>query len=325
MSETGRSRPYDLGVLPVSQQVHAWVNAWEEQLRDIKRLSDHTLASYLYDIKDFCLFFAQHSGEEVTGDVIREMRISDLRSWIAWRNERNLSARSHGRALSTLRNFYRYLRKYEDIENSAIGQFSLRQTAIRLPRAVTVEQALQLIEEASWWDESSWVHLRDKAVMLLMYGCGLRISEALGIRWENFSDHHRKLRVTGKGNKEREIPVLPKIYGALEDYNRACPYSTEESLFFGKRGKPLHPAVFQKQFRILSREIGLPEQVTPHALRHSYATHLLGAGANLRDIQELLGHASLSTTQRYTHLDHERLQKEYNKAHPAAKRTEKTD
>jgi integrase/recombinase XerC len=182
-----------------------------------------------------------------------------------------------------------------------------------------VEQALTLIAEAEFLEAASWVARRDRAILCLMYGCGLRISEVLSLTRGSILEEGRALRILGKGNKERDVPLLPEVLLALEEALRTSPYVSiqrDAPIFYGERGKRLNPAVFQRRLRTLRRQLNLPETLTPHALRHSFATHLLGAGAGLRDIQELLGHESLSTTQRYTHVDSGRLLDAYLVAHP---------
>lgn len=243
-----------------------------------------------------------------------------LRAWIARRAGRGMEARSSARALSMLRNFYLYLRKTHGIENAAAREYTLRTRPDPKPKPLTVEQALRLIAEANALAGEDWVILRDKAILLLMYGAGLRISEVLSLSEDSMMEKGRKLRVTGKGSKERELPLLPEVARALDEYLGACPYiELGETLFYGVQGKPLNPGVFQKRLRELRNLLNLPDTLTPHALRHSFATHLLAGGAGLRDIQELLGHENLSTTQRYTGVDAARLMRSYASAHPRSK------
>ncbi len=317
MSERREHHGGIAGVWPVTSEVAVSLEGWLEHLEHIRRLSLKTLDAYRHDLEIFCQFYSQHEGGAVSLAMLSELRVSVLRAWVAARVQDGVDQRSVKRSLSALRGFYRYLYKTKGIHNDVASQFQIRSAPASLPRPMTAERAIEMIEGASYWDADSWIHARDKAITLLMYGCGLRISEALSVTAADFADNANKLRITGKGNKQREVPLLDSVCRAVRRYLEMCPYALDgRAIFLGKRGKPLQPAVFQAQFRRLRREIGLPEEMTPHALRHSFATHLLGEGANLRDIQELLGHAHLSTTQRYTQVDTERLKREYQKAHP---------
>lgn len=326
----------------------AMAEGWRRWLADVRRCSAHTVAAYMLDMGDFLGFLARHHGEAVERKRLAALDVSDLRAWIAARARQGVTPASNARALSALRSFYGYARRNEDIANDAPFRFRIRQARKRLPRAMAREKALQAPETIAGLQEEDWLALRDRALLLLLYGCGLRIAEALALTAGDLASHPGKLRVHGKGNKQREVPLLPIVAAALRDYAEACPYvrvpgighrvSMEEGefpprkndtrypipdtrsspLFYGKHGKPLHPGVFQRQFRRLRIAMGLTDDMTPHAMRHSFATHLLASGASLRDIQELLGHASLSTTQRYAAVDTARLMEQYRGAHPLA-------
>ncbi len=291
---------------------------WQNWLTHVKRFSDKTLLAYSHDVEDFLVFLAHSEGAELEKTHLIQVDIPQLRAWIAGRAARKLSATSNRRALSSLRNFYRFLKRTAQVENSAVFAFSPLRVPVSAPKAMREEQVFSLLETSDFLARVDWVELRDKALLLLLYGCGLRISEALNIRWEDISD--KVLRVTGKRNKQREVPLLNMVLRALEEYIAACPHlqkrTNKTMLFYGERGKILQPAVFQRHLQKLRISLNLPEHSTPHAMRHSFATHLLSAGANLRDIQELLGHESLSTTQRYTHVDAQRLLESYKNAHP---------
>lgn len=297
---------------------------WEEHLSSIRRSSPHTVAAYLSDARDFLSFLQTHLGGEVELSTLTELSLTDYRAWIADRARKGFSATSTQRALSAVRALHRYWQRQGVEASSAVFELSLRQKGKCLPKALHVSEAEQVLENIANWQPEEWIGLRDKAILLLLYGCGLRISEALGVRQAILAQQSDVLRVRGKGNKERELPLLPVIRRAIEAYATASPYlspsrpKASQPLFFGARGAPLQPAIFQRQLQSLRKALDLPEFTTPHAFRHSFATHLLGAGASLRDVQELLGHASLSTTQRYTHLDTERLLNVYASAHPKA-------
>ncbi len=259
-----------------------------------------------------------HLGAEVAVDDLKNLEARDIRAWLASRLE-HFEAASTARALSTVKSFFRWLEKQGAIKNAAI--FHIRSPKIKksLPRALAETQAAEALSAIGTQHEEEWINKRDLALLVLIYGCGLRISEALSLRYGDIPEGDA-LIITGKGNKQRMVPVLPVVKEAIADYVSACPYPfiPATPLFLGQRGKALDPAIFQLQLRKLRRAIGLPESATPHAFRHSFATHLLSAGGDLRSIQELLGHASLSTTQRYTHVDKERLLKAYGEECPSA-------
>jgi integrase/recombinase XerC len=249
---------------------------------------------------------------------LQQLETRDIRAWLASRSQ-CFEAASTARALSTVKSFFRYLEKQEQVKNAAI--FNIRGPRLKkaLPRALAEGQAAEALQSIGQQHEEEWVNKRDVALLVLIYGCGLRISEALSLRCQDVPQGD-VLTITGKGNKQRQVPVLPAVKEAIQQYIASCPYpfTPLSPLFLGKRGKALDPAIFQLQLRKLRAALNLPESTTPHAFRHSFATHLLSAGGDLRSIQELLGHASLSTTQRYTHVDKARLLKAYKGAHPRA-------
>jgi len=304
--------------LPVTANVQKTLTQWEEWMRHVRRASEHTVVSYRNDMAHFCAFLSNHLGARVNFDHLRALENKDIRAWLASRHG-EFEASSTARALSTVKSFFRYLEKQERIENSAI--FHIRGPKLKkaLPKALGEEQATQALATIGTQHDEDWVNKRDLALLVLIYGCGLRISEALSLNYKD-TPKGDSLSIIGKGNKQRMVPVLPLVREAIGEYVNACPYPFTDGspLFLGKRGKALDPAIFQLQLRKLRTLINLPESTTPHAFRHSFATHLLSAGGDLRSIQELLGHASLSTTQRYTHVDKERLMKAYKDAHPRA-------
>jgi len=304
--------------LPVSSDLNKAITAWEEWLRHGKHASKHTLVSYHTDLRHFIEFLSGHQGGRVGFKHLQNLEAKDFRSWLASRAG-EFEATSTARALSTLKSFYRYMEKQSHIKNDAI--FHIRGPKLKksLPKALGEDQSQQALQTIGTQHEEEWVNKRDLALLVLIYGCGLRISEALSLHFKD-APKEDSLRIIGKGNKERIVPVLPVVKAAIEEYISACPYpfSPDSPLFLGKRGKALDPAIFQLQIRKLRAALHLPDTVTPHAFRHSFATHLLSAGGDLRSIQELLGHASLSTTQRYTHVDKTRLMNAYKNAHPRA-------
>jgi len=292
-------------------------SAFLEYLAHNKRASEHTLVSYENDLRHFFSFLQGHRGGAISLKALRELETRDFRAWLASRTGQ-FETTSNARALSSIKSFFRYLEKQELVTSSPVFHLKSPRLKTIVPKAVNEEQAqAALATIASRKDD--WTAKRDLALLLLLYGCGLRISEALCL---TVSDAKNKdaLKITGKGNKQRLVPLLPIVNEAIEDYLANCPIHLEKDspLFIGARGKKLDPAIFQRTLRNVRAQLGLPETATPHAFRHSFATHLLAAGSDLRSIQELLGHASLSTTQRYTHVDASRLLSAYEKAHPRA-------
>lgn len=310
----------ELSGLPVDATLSRHIKGWLEWLAHQKKYSRHTHTAYFIDIRHFLSFANKHEGGEVHINTLSALALRDFRSWLAARHTEGFSATSTARALSTVRGFYRFLEKQGVAENAAIFHVRTPKLPKSLPKSVGESQAIASLDMVGFTHKEQWVQQRDVALLTLIYGCGLRISEALGLRAKDLKDGATSLILTGKGNKQRMVPVLPQIHAAIAEYKKSCPFtlSPDEALFRGARGKALQPAIFQKEIRNLRNALGLPESTTPHAFRHSFATHLLAAGGDLRTIQELLGHADLSTTQRYTKVDSERLLSAYAKAHPRA-------
>lgn len=302
--------------LPITDDLAQLIAEWEGWLRDIKRASRHTVISYRNDLAHFLAFLSRHYGGKLKLAALEKLEPRDIRGWLASRME-TYEASSTARALSTVKSFFRYLEKQGKIKNEAV--FHIRSPKIKksVPKALAEEQS-QAALAAIGGHEEAWVGKRNLALLTLIYGAGLRISEALSLPLGSVSGD--SLVITGKGNKQRQVPLLPIIKETIADYIASCPYALEKDspLFLGARGKKLDAAIFQRELKRLRQAIGLPDSTTPHAFRHSFATHLLSAGGDLRSIQELLGHASLSTTQRYTKVDRERLLKSYRNSHPRA-------
>jgi integrase/recombinase XerC len=307
-----------MDALPITPSFAECITAWEEWLRHVKRASEHTIISYRNDLDHFCRFLSNHLGERVSLAHLSQLSARDFRSWLASRHGA-FEATSTARALSTLKSFFRYLEKQHAIENTALFHIRGPKTKKSLPKALGESQTEDAITAIETQHDEPWINKRNLALLVLIYGCGLRISEALSLRYKDIPKGDI-LSVIGKGNKQRQVPVLPVIIEAIADYTAHCPYpfTPDAPLFLGKRGGELDAGVFQRDLRTLRRNLGLPETTTPHAFRHSFATHLLAGGGDLRSIQELLGHASLSTTQRYTHVDKQRLLTAYQGAHPRA-------
>lgn len=295
---------------------------WLEHLAHERRASPRTLEAYGFAAQRYIAFLQQHRGEQLTLAGLSEVTAADVRAWLAHlRNgEPPLSPRSLSQALSAIRAFHRFLDLRLDAPNAAIALVRGPRVKPGAPRPVSEDQARGLIAEPALDpDREDWEAARDQAVLTLLYGCGLRISEGLSLKRAD-APLGAELRILGKGSKTRIVPVLPAVREAVDAYLQQLPFglAPDEPLFRAKRGGPLSPRHVQATVQALRGRLGLPASATPHALRHSFATHLLGAGADLRAIQELLGHASLSTTQRYTGVDAERLLSAYAKAHPRA-------
>ena len=298
----------------------AALEKWQKWLRTEKRVSKHTLASYRFDIENLLRFLGHHRGRQINLGTLSALGITDFRSWLAHNGSENRVAASRARAVAGVRNFFRWLDRSGQLHNGAIEFLRLPKMAKRLPRPVSERQADDIMALAKNLPEDSWIGARDQALFTLLYGAGLRIGEALGLTHADLVQKER-LTVMGKGSKQRSVPLLPVVRETLEKYrkNVLTPPNPDAPLFVGARGEKLNPAVAQRHLRALRRQLNLPDSVTPHALRHSFATHLLAAGADLRSLQELLGHSSLSTTQLYTKIEDEKLLATYRAAHPRAR------
>ena len=310
----------DIGQLPWADDVIEAVAKWQSWLRYEKRASDHTVEAYQFDLHNLFRFLNRHQGRQITILLLSALSLSDFRSWLASNAAEHREAASRARAVAGIRNFFRWLDRTGVMHNNAIELLQLPKIARRLPRPVSESEAIDIMSLAKNVPDENWIGMRDEALFMLLYGAGLRISEALSLTHADLAAEDR-LVVTGKGNKERTVPLLPIIKASIERYLSACPYTPKENstLFLGSRGEKLNPAVAQRNLRQLRRQLNLSDNVTPHALRHSFATHLLASGADLRSLQELLGHSSLSTTQLYTRVDAQQLAKAYKAAHPRAK------
>jgi integrase/recombinase XerC len=298
------------------------LSLWLEHLAQERRLSPRTLEAYGFAGRRYLAFLERHRGEAVTLTDMGGITAGEIRAWLAHlrAGEPPLSPRSLSQALSAVRTFHGFLDRRLDTPNPSLALVRGPKVKPGAPRPVSEDQAMGLIAEPALDpDREGWEVARDQAVLTLLYGCGLRISEALSLTRAD-APIPDSLRITGKGSKTRMVPVLPAVQEAVAAYLAAVPHllDPEKPLFRAKRGGPLSPRHVQATVQTLRSRLGLPPSATPHALRHSFATHLLGAGADLRSIQELLGHASLSTTQRYTEVDAAALLSAYSAAHPRA-------
>ncbi len=292
---------------------------WLDHQKALKGAAENTLLAYQADVMGFLSFMTAHHGAPQGLTPIARIKVTDMRSWMAHERGRGVSARSLARSLSAVKTFYRWLAEREGFEPTAVLSTRSPKFQKKLPRPLAEDAAKAMIDTVELQAREPWVALRDTAVVTLLYGCGLRISEALSLTGRD-TPLPATLRILGKGGKERLVPVIPAARAAVSAYLRACPHPIEPDLplFRGTRGGPLYPRAIQAVMAKARTQLGLPATATPHAMRHSFATHLLNAGGDLRAIQELLGHASLSTTQAYTAVDTARLMEVYDKAHPRA-------
>lgn len=293
---------------------------WMHYLETEKRYSRHTLRAYHADLHEFFDFLTRHAGKPPSMHDLGETSIRDFRGWLSKRTVEGAGAATRARALSSVRNFLKWLDRNGHLHNPAIAAIRTPKQPKKIPRALPPKQAKEVIDHADELPKEHWVGLRDRALFMLLYGCGLRIDEALKLSFAQ-RPQNGEVRVMGKGGKERLVPVIPVVERLMGEYLAACPFpmEKEQPLFRGARGGRLNQGVAQRDLRNLRKSFGLPETATPHALRHSFATHILVNGADLRTIQELLGHASVSTTQRYTDYDNAQIMEIYMKAHPRAK------
>jgi len=299
------------------------MNAWLHYLGTEKRMAANTIDSYVRDMEQFFEFLFDHLAGAASLKDLAQLNPRDFRAFLASRRRQGASNRTVARNLSAIRSLFRFLEKKGTLTNAGLSAISSPKISHSLPKPLSRDAAKRLISPdpvLAGASEKKWVLARDTAVLTLLYGCGLRISEALGLALEQapLEPQHQVLSITGKGGKMRQVPVLPVAREAIARYLELCPHVLEAQgpLFVGVRGKRLSARVIQLAIARLRGALALPQTATPHALRHSFATHLLSAGGDLRGVQELLGHASLSTTQIYTEVDAEHLLKQYNKAHP---------
>ncbi len=291
---------------------------WLLHLRALGGRADKTIEAYRRDVSGFLGFMQTYQGAPITRQHLQDIGLREMRAWMADARERGLSARSLARALSAVKGFFRWLGDMDNFEATAVLTVRAPRFQARLPRPLAPDKARALIDTLDVQHDTDWLNARDVAVVTLLYGCGLRISEALSLSAQ-LTPLGESIRIRGKGGKERLVPVLPVAREAVDTYVRLCPHLSPGGpgpLFRGVRGGRLNPRSIQKAMAATRLQLGLPASATPHAMRHSFATHLLAAGGDLRTIQELLGHASLSTTQAYTAVDQARLMEVYARTHP---------
>lgn len=305
------------GVSLISPALSAALQTWLQAQSALKGLSDNTLLAYHTDVAGFMAFMTLHSGQRAGLAALARISVSDMRAWMAQQRAQKIAPRSLARKLSAVKNFYVWLAAREGFEPTAVLSLQTPKFQAKLPRPLSEDAALAVVETVELQALESWVGARDVAVVTLLYGAGLRISEALGLKRSD-APLPDVLKIAGKGGKERMVPILEVARKAVDIYLRLCPHpaTADSPLFVGVRGGALSPRLIQKAMQQTRLQLGLPSTATPHALRHSFATHLLSAGGDLRSIQELLGHSSLSTTQNYTVVDTARLLEVYKNAHP---------
>ena len=301
------------------------ISEFIDYLLNTKNYSTHTATAYENDVRNFTNFFARFNDGHVELPDIARADTFGFRAWLADRAKRELSHKSTARALSSLRTFYKWLGRYKNINNDAISLISSPKVERKLSKAIETTDVSDMHDAIRAIDMNEpWIAARDWALVVLIFGCGLRISEALSLKNSDVANHPDSLRIIGKGNKERIVPVLPAVNTAIQKYMKINPYGNrgDDSLFRSIRGLPMSARMAEKVIENLRHYLQLPDYVTPHALRHTFATALLAGGADLRSLQELLGHASLSTTQLYTKVNMAEIMDAYKHAHPMANNDE---
>lgn len=307
--------------LPIHPDLQNALTQWTNYLATEKRVSPHTVRAYTGDITAFITFLSIHRGGTIGLDHIATASITDFRSWLSAQMMSGRGNTSRARTLSGVKNFLKYLDRHDIAKNTTAKLVRSPKRPHTLPKALSADQSFDVINNTGLavtnTPGTDWTENRDRALFTLLYGCGLRIDEALSL---NIADlpHNNELRVMGKGSKERIVPVLPAVISAINNYRAVCPFgeTRDRPIFMGVKGTRLNQGVAQRAMRRIRRALQLPETATPHALRHSFATHLLENGANLREIQELLGHVSLSTTQIYADINADELIRVHHAAHP---------
>ena len=309
----------DLPLLEATPKLLSARKDWLEQLEKTRRVAKLTVEAYERDSRQFLGFLCEHLGHRPDISDLSELRVADIRSFLAYRRNEGVGSRSLGRGLAGIRSFFNFLTRAGLADVPAARVVRTPKQPKSLPKPLNIADALHIVDKKTQLDDEPWVASRNAAILTLCYGCGLRISEALSLTPADFSDKNAtSIYVTGKGGKTRLVPIIPAVHEAIDDYLSCCPFilPPDQPLFRGVRGGKLQRAIVERAVQQLRSSLGLPDSVTPHALRHSFATHLLSRGGDLRTIQELLGHASLSTTQIYTGVDTDRLMEVYKKAHP---------
>ena len=305
----------------INDDVNQALNKWIDYIRSEKRSSVHTIDAYYRDVDAFITFLLEHIGGPISIKNIANLVTSDFRAFIAQKRRDGSSSRSVARTMSSVRSLFEYLDKIEVVKNNSINSIRMPKLPQTIPKPLSEEQAKALVDNPkNKEDKSDWIEARNRSIFLLLYGCGLRISEALELNIKDapVEAWQDTIRVKGKGNKFREIPILPEVRDGIIRYLDLYPkkYKFDDALYIGVKGERLSPRIVQIIMQRMRSDLNLPKNATPHSLRHSYATHLLQAGVDLRSIQELLGHSSLSTTQMYTKVNQTELLDIHKNSHP---------
>lgn len=316
-------------LLPVAEDAANLLLKWRDWLASEKRLANHTIIAYWQDMSRFTIFISKHLAEPPSIKLLSKLELVDFRAWLADDAQNGLNASSRARSISSIKSFFSWADAKGYFHNAYAIALRSPKLPNLLPRPLSYDDIKKIFAVFEMQSDIIWVQKRDRAFFTLLYGCGLRISEAISLNIADLPKKNEMLRVIGKGGKVREVPILPIILKEIKEYMAKCPYFSknkaavpkETPMFFGAKGKRLNVSVAQGQMRDARK--GINENATPHALRHSFASHLLNAGGDLRTIQELLGHSSLSSTQRYTKLDASHIMDVYNKAHPKGNKEKK--
>ena len=297
-------------------KIKSLIEEWASHNTNLRNLSENSVKAYSLDLKDF-LYFTFQDSKPVLKTDLSNINSHTIRLWILSLRKRSVKASSISRKISSVKNFFHWLESSHKIFNSSILRLESPKKDKKLPRPITVNDVKKLFSAFENQNEKRWIISRNQAIFLLLYTCGLRISEAIDLKTKALP-LSTSILVKGKGKKERMVPILSITDQAIENYKEQCPHSVSNSeyVFLGIRGKRISPRSFQKALERARNSIGLPSSTTPHSLRHSYATHLLNAGTDLRSIQKLLGHSALSSTQIYTQIEQKRLLQIYKSTHP---------
>lgn len=297
--------------MKVDKELNNIITSWLLHLKDVKRYSPHTVRAYMTDIYYFLSFMGSYMEETLTLKTINKLKLKEFRAWLASRKNNDLKATSNSRALSVVRKFYDFLKQNSLSENNEIYSIKLRRIQKPLPKALAINDVLSALENIEL-GSNDWQGPRNKAILYLLYGAGLRIHEALNLSRDNIRNNH--LTIIGKGKKERIVPLIPAVLKAIESYLKVVPFDCSKHLFFNTRGQALTPDAFRFHLRKFNAHHLMPDYASPHSYRHSFATHILGEGGDLRSIQELLGHKSVATTQLYTKVDVAGMISKYKKS-----------
>lgn len=310
----------------IAEQFRKFIIDWQVYLKLELRLSDNTVASYAHDFEQFIIFLTSYFNETISIDAFKSLTTKAMRSWLAHRHQQNYNTRSTTRAVSSIKSFCNFLYEQKMIETHPFLSFKPPRIKKTLPRPLTHSQTSNLLDNIFVLQDEPWLAQRDQALYILIYSVGLRINEALSLCWNDI-EQKEFLTIHGKGGKVRQVPLLPMAYNKLISYKNFIPYqvTAQSPIFIGAKGKKLRATTAAEQLRKYRRMLQLPESLTPHALRHTCATHLMESCEDLRGIQELLGHANLSTTQIYTDINQKKLMNNYMDTHPRAVTKNKPD